>query len=445
LSERISIKLLAITVLLGGWATATFAETSLNRQQALDRAFERNPDLQAAAERVGQAEAQVAQATAAFYPTITGRVGYSYSNDPSMAFSYIVAQRRFNNGHFGSINNPGFVENFRPELITRWSLFNGGQDYYRRKAAELGAEAAELQRAALRNGLAAAVTSAYYAALAAPRQVEVARRSILAVDSELEHARLMHKEGVLLKSDVLSLEVRRSQAREIELRTLNAVELTRSGLKTLLGMGAAETVELRESALLTTEPAGEFAKRLTEALAQRPEMQAASRQVEMRQKEVRIAQGAHLPRVNAYASYGINERSPEFDFNRDNLTMGVNAEVDFFTGGAVSAKVTEARRKLAEAEALREKTRLEIEDEVRQAHANLNEAQQRQEVAEAAKAAAEEALRLVHEQYRGGAATVTRYLEAEADRAASDMRAVTAGYDLQVASANLKKAVGYWK
>jgi outer membrane protein TolC len=165
----------------------------------------------------------------------------------------------------------------------------------------------------------------------------------------------------------------------------------------------------------------------------------------MRQKELRAAQGAHLPRVNAYAAYGINERSPQFDFNRDNLTLGVSAEVDFFTGGAASAKVTESRRRLAEVEALLEKSRLEIEDELRQAHANLDEARQRLEVALAAQGAAEEALRLVHEQFRGGTATVTRYLEAEADRAASQMRAVTSRYDLEVAAANLQKAVGLWK
>jgi outer membrane protein TolC len=438
-------KFATITLVLAVWAAATPAQTSLDLQQALDRAFERNPDLQAAAERVGQAEAQVSQATAAFYPTLTGRVGYSYSNDPAMAFSYIVAQRRFNNGHFSSINNPGFVENFRPELISRWSLFNGGQDYYRQKAAELGVEAAELQRSALRNGLAAAVTSAYYAALAAPQQVDVARRSLQAVDSELAHARIRRQEGALLKSDVLSLEVRKAQARETELKTLNAVDLTQSGLKTLLGMGANESLKLTESNPTDDKLGSDFTKLLAMALAQRPEMQASARQVEMRQKEVRAAQGAHLPRVNAYAAYGINERSPEFDFNRDNLTMGVNAEVDFFTGGAASAKVTENRRKLAEAEALREKTRLEVEDEVRQAHSSFNEAQQRREVAEAASAAAEEALRLVREQVQGGTATVTRYLEAEADRAAASMRAVTARYEVQVARANLQKAVGYWK
>jgi outer membrane protein len=424
---------------------AAQAETgALNLEQALDLAFERNPDLQAAAERIGQAQARVAEATAAFYPKLTGRVGYAYSNDPAMAFSAIVSQRRFNFAQ--NINQPGFVENFRPELVGSMSLYRGGSDYYRKKAAELGVEAAELERSALRNHLAASVTSAYYALLVAPRQVEVAHRSVEAVDSELKHAGIMYKEGALLKSDVLSLEVRKAQATETELKTLNAVDLARSGLKTLLGLGSSDPLEIREGADGAVPPLSEdLPKLVTQALAQRPDMQAAARQVEMREKELRAEQGGHLPRVNAYAAYGLNERSPEFNFNRDNLTMGINAEVDLFSGGATSARISGAQRRLAEARAIRERTRLEIEDEVQKAYVNLKEALERQQVAEAATGASEEALRLVHAQYRGGAVTVTRYLEAEADRAAAQMRAVTARYDARVAHANLQRAVGFWK
>jgi outer membrane protein TolC len=417
---------------------------ALGLDQLLDLAYQRNPDLQAAQERIGQAEAQVAEATAAFYPKLTGAVGYSYTNNPALAFSAIVSQRRYEPTM--NINQPGFVANFRPELIGSMSLFRGGQDYYRKKAAELGVEAAELERSALHNRLAASVTAAYYAVLAAPKQVDAARHSLDAVDSELKNARILHNEGALLKSDVLSLEVRRSQAKETELKALNAIELTRSGLRTLLGMDTSETLEIRESAEPPiTGQQDNLSGLITLALVQRPEMQVAARQVEMREKEVRAEQGGHLPRVNAYAAYGINNRSPAFNFNNDNLTMGVNAEIDLFAGGATVARVAGAERKLAEAQAIRERTRLEIEDDVRKAQANLTEAQQRKEVTEAATASAHEALRLVREQYRAGAATVSRYLEAEADQAQSEIRGVSARYDEQVARAFLQQAIGTWK
>ncbi|HLF96982.1 MAG TPA: TolC family protein [Methylococcaceae bacterium] len=438
------MKLTYVLLVLMTIAGEVSADT-LNLQQALDLAYARNPDLQAAAERIGQAEAQVSEALAAFYPKLTGRVGYGYSNDPAVAFSSIISQRRFNQSHFDNINQPGFTENFRPELVGTLSLFRGGTDYYRQKAAELGVEVAELERSGFRNRLAAAVSAAFYAALAAPQQLQAALRSEEAVESELKHARIAHEVGTLLKSDVLSLEVRQAQAKEAELRARNAVDLTRSGLKTLLGLGAADTLEILDGGDATPAASGELPALIEQALAQRPEMLASAQQVEIRTRELRAEQGGHLPRVNAYAAYGLNERSPEFDFQRDNLTLAVNAEVDLFAGGATSARIEGARRRLAESQALREGTRLEIEDEVQKAFATRREAEARQTVAEAASAAATEAFRLVQEQYRQGTATVTRYLEAEADRTQAETHAVLARFETRTAQANLHKAIGYWK
>jgi len=417
----------------------------LSLEQVLELAFSKNPDMQAAEERIGQAEAKVIEATANFYPKLMGQVGYTYTDNPALAFSAIVAQRRFEPQNITTINNPGYIGNFRPELVGTMSLFEGGRDYYRKKAAELGVEVSELERAALHNQLAAAVTAAYYAVLTAPREVEAARRSLAAVDSELKHAREMHQAGSLLRSDVLSLEVRHAQARERELQTLNAQETAHTGLKTLLGLGTGDILVVKENLKDDKAPPKALAENLlTTALAQRPEMQIAARQVEMREKERRAEIAAHMPRVDAYAAYGLNESSPQFNFSKQNLTVGVNAQIEIFGGGATSARVTAAERRVAEAQAARERVRLDIDAEVQRAQNNLSEVEARRQVTEAAQASADEALRLVHEQYRAGAAGVTRYLEAEADRTASEMRAVTARFEVQIARANLQKAIGYW-
>lgn len=415
----------------------------LTLQQAIELAWERNPDIHAAEARLGQAQASVEEAAAAFYPRLTARVGYDYSDNPALAFSYVVAQRRFNFDM--NINHPGYVENFRPEVFTTWSIFRGGQDYYRKKAAELGVEVAELEHSALRNQLAAAVTAAYYALLEAPRQVEVSKKSVEAVTSELEHTRHRYQAGSSLKSDVLSLEVRLAQSRENETHALNSVELARAAIKTLLGGESAASLEAVEPAASGAAGRERMEKVLAQALSQRPEMQAATSQVALRQHELDMERGARLPRVNAFAAYGQNSRTPGFSTEQGNVTLGVSAELDLYAGGAVTARISAAEKRLTEAQALEMRTRLEIEEEVRKAYLQLEEALSRKDAAEAGARSAEEALRLVHEQYRGGAATVTRYLEAEADRAQAQTRAIAARYAVEVAEANLKKASGFWR
>lgn len=425
-------------------APAAATARRLTLQQAIDLAFERNPSLQAAAARYEQALAKVDEAAAAFYPRVSARVAYNYTDNPAEAFFYIVSQRRFNDQL--NINQPGWVENFRPEVVGTWSLFRGGQDFYRRKAAELGVEQADLERSALHNHLAAAVTSAYYAMAIAPRQVEVAQRSIEAVDSELGQARARHADGTGLRSDVLSLEVRRSEAREAEVKAVNAIELARSGLLTLLGGEEPGSIGVDDRGLTPPDwVSQDLPKILEEARSQRPELQASDRLVELRRHELEAERGALLPRVNAYVAYGQNSRSPGFSTARENTSLGISAEIDLFAGGAINSKISQAERRVTEAEAERERNRLEIEDEVRKAHTSLKEAIERMRVAESGLSAAQEALRLVHEQFRGGAATVSRYLDAEADRAGAETRVIAARYQAYVAEANLKKASGFWR
>lgn len=419
----------------------------LSLSEAIDLAFAQNPDLAAASARIGQAEARVAEVAAGFYPKVTARVGYDYTNNPALAFSYIVSQRRLNldPNNLDSINNPGWVENFRPEVIGSINLYRGGQDSYLKQAAELGVEAAALEHAALRNRLASAVTAAYYAALSAPRQVEVAQRSVDTVKKQLEltHARV--SEGTALRGDALSLEVRSHAAQESAIRAANAITLSQSALKTLIGTSSGALPPLGDGDIPVPVLKDGFQKLFDLALGQRPEMQAAGHQVHIRQHELDAAEGARLPRVNAYAAYGENSRNLDPSNYKDNASIGLNAELDLFTGGALTARIAAAERRVVEAQAVEQRTRLEIENEVRQAFSTLEQALARVKVAVAGAAAAEEALRLVNEQYLGGTATVTRYLEAETDRADAQLRAIVAHFEAQVAEAQLRQATGHWR
>lgn len=420
----------------------------LTLAEAIDLAFAQNPDLTAATARIGEAETRVAQVAAGFYPKLMAKVGYDYTNNPALAFSYIVAQRRFSldpNNPSNAINNPGWVENLRPEVIGSINLYRGGQDSYLKMAAELGVQSAELEHSAIRNTLAAAVTSAYYAAVSAPKQLEVARRSSDTVNKELQLTRSRVSEGTSLRGDALSLEVRTSAAGQSELKAKNAITLSRSALKTLLGNSAGELPEPRETDLPTPILKESFNTFFERALSQRPELEAAGHQLKMRQHELDAAEGALLPRVNAYASYGGNSATLSPADVKGNGSVGINAEMDLFAGGAINATISAAERRVVEAQAVEQKMRLEVENEVRQAYTSLQQSLEQIQVASKGATAAEEALRLVREQYHGGTATVTRYLEAETDRADASLRSILAHFEAQVAEAQLQKAIGHWR
>jgi outer membrane protein len=444
-AARKLLVLAAILLVPGVYAGATEVEGErpLTLDEAVALAFQRNPDLRAAAERIGEAQARVGEATSAFFPQISSRLAYTRTDNPAQAFAMILAQRRFS--FSDDFNNPGPTQDVRPEIVGALPLFRGGQDYERRTAAVLGVEAAQLERAAIRNALADAVIAAYYSLLAGPEQVEVTRVSIDAVDSALKQARARFESGAALKSDVLSLEVRLAAAREAHVRATNAVELARAGLRILLGLPADAPLEVAPVATKTGVGVPEsFDEALQQAIARRPEIQAAQRMVTMREHEVKMEKAAYLPRLDAVASYGQDNTNLELSRHQDNWAVGVTAELDLFSGFRTTERVRAAERRLAEAREAERKARLEIGRDVKTAVLGLHEAREREQVTAAAVTSGEEALRLVQEQYRVGAVTITRYLEAEVARTDARSRAIAARYDARRAEAAVRKALGDW-
>ncbi|MGZ5027863.1 MAG: TolC family protein, partial [Methylobacter sp.] len=383
-------------------ATLKSSLQSFTLDQAIEQALANNPDMQIAAERISQAEAQLGVALSAFYPQVTARVGYEHSNNPAQVFSMVVAQRDFTSNSINNINNPGYRQNFRPEIIGKLSLFRGGQDYQNSKAAELGIDAAEFERSRVRNALIEAVTASYYAYLAAQEAQKVAQDSISAIDSELKQSKLRYEAGTVLKSDVLSLEVKLAEAQEAQIRAANGIEVSKAGLATLLGLSADQAFTIASSSSVLPKPklTSSFNDLLELAMTQRPEVKAAANQVEISQRLVKSAQGAYLPKADAYVSYGQDSRDPGFYSSKDNVTAGVSVAMDLFSGLETKNRVSAAERKAAEARETERKAKLAIEQEVKVAFLKLEEALARMRVAEASVASAEEALRLVGEQRR---------------------------------------------
>jgi len=413
-------------------------------ESAISLAIERNPDLHIANERIAQAEAAIGESLAAFYPQVKARLSYRYSDNPAQAFGMIVAQRRFS--FTQDINNPGGVTDFRPEVEATWSLYRGGQDYQRSKVANLSKEITELELSSVRNNLILGVTEGFYTLLVAKENQTIAHRAIDAVQSELTETRKRHAAGTALKSDVLSLEVRLAAAREVDIRAQNAIEMARTVLRTLLDLPEDDPLEPRIEAEreLPALPAS-FDGLQAQALNNRPETQVAQRQLETRQLELKIAQGEHLPRVDAYVNYGLNERSPEFSTAHQNIGSGIMVEMDLFSGLATNARISKAERRLAEANAQIHKIQLQIKQDIKTAYLALQEALLQAKVSQTAVAAADEAFRLVTLQYRAGTVTVTRFIESEVARDQAQTQWLTARYDTFRADAALQRALGAWR
>ncbi|MEY3808704.1 MAG: hypothetical protein RI893_1680 [Pseudomonadota bacterium] len=427
-------------------AADKITRSSFTLDQAIDYALVNNPDLQLTQERIQEAQAQLGMALSAFYPQVSAKVGYEQSNNPAQVFSMIVAQRDFNPASITNINNPGYRQNFRPEIIGKLSLFRGGQDYYNSKAAELGIDAAQFERSSVHNALIEAVTATYYAYLAAIEAQKIAQQSISSITSQLHQTTLQYQAGTALKSEVLSLEVKLAEREDASIRATNSIEIAKISLANLLGLSSSEAFTVTSSAVLSKPSlTSSFNDLLGLAMTQRPEVQAAAKQVAISLHKVKSEQGAYLPKAEAYLSYGQNSQTPGFSSDKENVTAGVSVEMDLFSGFNTKQRVNIAERKSVEAQITERKIKLGIEQEVKLAFLKLQEALARLHVTETAVRSADEALRLVQEERRAETVTITRYIEAEVARNTAQSATIAAHYDALSADAALKKAVGDWK
>ncbi len=406
---------------------------------AVRTAVEHNPDLRVASARIEEARQGVAEARAAFYPSLSAGIGYTHTNDPVLVFMEWLRQRELNFGM--DFNHPDGRGNFRASLSARWLLYDGGRRRAAEDLARFGVDLSADARAVVLNGLKAAVIETCLVVFETEEFIRVAEDSVKLVREQLKIVTSRFEAGAARRSDVLSVEVRLAEAREALVKARNARERALNGLRGLLGLSASEPFRLAEGKGFHVPPVDEK-DLLATARAHRPEIRRAARAVRAARREVELEATGTSPTVSAFGSYDLDDQSGTFTGRQDSATGGIRVDVPIFSGFSTRARVARARARLLAAEAEERKAILAVETDVKNARLALAEARERLTVSEKSTERAEEALSLIRARYESGAATITEYLDAEVALTGARVRKVAARYDVERATAELRRALG---
>ncbi|VBB41455.1 Outer membrane efflux protein [uncultured Desulfatiglans sp.] len=414
----------------------------LDLNSAIRIALANNPDISISLARMRQSESMIAEAAAAFWPTIGVYGEYLQGNAPSAFLFKKIDQRLLPPD--ADFNYPGWFENYEAGIQARINLFSGGRDYLRKRMAETGLEIEQLDRLSIENALIASVIDGYFNLLAAVDFVEVADESVETVEAQLRTTQARYRAGGALKSDVLSLDVRLAQAREERIRAENSLSLAKAALANLLGHDPDTRLDLVRGEKVALSVPEIYTAALPEALANRPELQVVRRRLVQSRMALDAARAEYLPRIDAQGRYYFDDPGLDFERDRENWTLGVMVNWDLFSGFASRARVRQAGWALQELLATDRKTTQAIQLDLKKAYLDLAQARARHEVTLAAEAQADEALRIVKMQYEGGSADITRYLDAELARNRARMLSRAAYYDGEKALAAVGRALGRW-
>ena len=451
-------------------------EVVLDLEAAQRRALEDNPTLQAAGERVAQAEQLAKQALSAYFPQIDASYSIAYTWLPG----YLVdpAQEALDQaqGALGDLRNQfrfgtlaanvpltasqrhdirqGFAsaDAFLGELSDRlddpleshtigvtagYLVFDGFARKFRLAQARYGIKEVEAARLDGQRLLLSAVARAYYGVQLARENMTIVQSDLAFNESLLADARVLRERGRGALSDELNFEVAVSAARTGLLEARKQYESARIALATLMAMPDAVLPEnVRVAPLADETPAQlqppEDQPLLARALEQRPDVDRSELTVKRSQAATRQEAAEFSPKVAAFVNYE-SQRFDGFRLDEDDFTttVGVNVSYNLFSGGRRLAAVREKKHASREAELMLRDRELQVTSEVQLALLDLRTAQQQLVLQRTTLQSVQKNRDLVAKSYEAGKELLVRLNQAQRDLVRAQARLALSRVELQ--------------
>ena len=436
---------LILLALLGAFfsVASAFAQGSGTGDQeltiagALEIARAGNEGLKVNQERLRESQANVAEARAAFLPSLD--VNFLYT--PAQASPLL----RIPGGVFGP-NEQTFRANLTRENVVRFDvsqpLYTGGRlnHAYGAQAATQEASRLDLERA--QQGLTLRVYETFYAALMADQGVRVSTEGVDIAQRHLELAEIRFTAGSAARLDVLRAEVELANARAKQIRARSAAEVSYQALRTVLSLPQSEPLLL--AGTLDEVPNLPPASALATALNGRSDIRAIGQQREAAQRLFSLASAELKPTVALAGNFQYQEDGLDSLFSGDSRSFqfGLAVRVPLFNAPTVAAKrgaaIARVRQAQHSANAALDGARLELATASSELDAAREIVATQQEAVELAR----EGLSIAEVSYENGVITATELNDARLSLLETEWELMQAKYTQIVAAAKTRYAAG---
>jgi len=442
-------------------ASPLLADT-LNFTQCVDLALRQNPGLLASQAQIAQAEAGLKQAQGTRMPKVTLSLNGVRTNDALNSFGLKLSQRGATFGDFGfgdffgaqmsgmapndilaitpdRLNHPDAFNNVNTRIEAQMPLYTGGMIEGYVKQAQSYVKAAQNGDQAARQQVIFHVLQAYDGTHAARAYVDVAKQAEIAAQAYVKTIDNLVKQGVVVKSDLLTAQIFLENVRLQLKQAQNAADSALEQLHLLLGMPLSQPLDIGPR----VEPAalaGQVADWREQALINHPGLNAMRGQVTAADGNIQVVKSARYPQVGVMLRQDWNDKN--LGFSSSSYTLGAQLSWNAFDAGVTNAAVNRATAARLELTLRLQEAESGVAYQVGDANRKADEAQKRLAVHELSVKQAEEALNLVEKRYQNGVTTLVELLAArtQLDKARADR--VAAQYDLAVQRAGLRLAVG---
>ena len=416
---------------------------SLTVEQAVARALETYPSVEAARRDVEAAQARIGQARSGYWPRLSA-VGTYRRQDPVPEVTVPGTPTGPTGGRSIGIQPNNLYDG---HLRLRQTLYDFGKTSARVDQAEAGRAAARQHVQLERTELAFQVVQAYHATLLAGARIDVQREQVAQLERTLEVVQRQQEAGTATAFEVQSTKTRLSAARSQLTQFRNERERQEAELRRLLGRPTGTDLALRGSIqprLSVADTARIGADTLADhAVLEHPTVKVAQAQARAARRQVRVADRSDAPTLSLDARGGVKNGYPS-DLNelRLNESIGVSLQVPLFEGFATERRLDEAEAQRQAAQARLTDVRRQVSTGVEQAVADLRSVLDRLATTTLRVEQAEAAAALARTRYEAGTITNLELLDAETALREARLERTEVRYQVVIRRYALQRASG---
>ena len=407
MNTKIQFSLLLISLSLGTFAQDTI---TVSKNELLEKVTDKNLQIKIAEKTLAGAKADYNESNSLFLPKISASHTAMMTTNPLMAFGSKLNQEILTSADFNPalLNDPDKTENYATRIEVLQPLINI-DGLYGRKAAKSKMEAFDLQLERTKEYLELEVNKAFMQLQLAYKAVEVLEKANATAQANLKLIENYNKQGLLQKTDLLSVQVRVNEVK-------NQLQYAKSNVQNASDYLAFLLDESNENKIYkpleVIENTIEISTFETQLSTNRKDVLAMDKSVEAYEKMAKMSQMNFLPRLNAFGSYEMYDNQL-FQTGAKGYTIGAQLSWDIFDGYKSIGKQQKAKAEFQKAEVEAKQYKAQSQLELNQTNRQLADAENKVNLTKLALEQAQEAYRIRANRFKEGLEKTTDLLQSE--------------------------------
>ncbi|MNQ34690.1 Outer membrane efflux protein [compost metagenome] len=424
------MKKINLLLLLGtlSFSALGFSQDTLtiSKRDIWMKASDKNLQIKMANQDFVSAQADYRQSNSLFLPNISASHTAISTTNPLMAFGSKLNQEILTASDFNPalLNDPAATQNYATKIEVLQPLINI-DGLYGRQAARAKMDAFQLQTERTKEYLELEVNKAFMQLQLGYQAVKVLEKANTTADANLKLVENYFKQGILQKTDLLSVQVRVNEIKNQLQYAKSNVQNSSDYLAFLLNEDNTNKVykplEELENAIVIESVN-------TTPSPNRKDILAMDKSSEAYQKMLQSSKMTFLPRLNAFGSYELYDDTL-FGTDAQGYLVGAKLSWDLFDGYKSIGKMEKAKADFQKSEIENQQYKAQSQLDLNKANRQLKDAENKVNLAKLALEQSQEAYRIRSNRFKQGLEKTTDLLQSETQMSQKELEFLQAVFE----------------